>query len=334
MIIRLGLDPWWIAAHETARVSESQPRLFRNVNPPSRRFRAGMAASVVAHGCALLSLSAVAKTVFLVDEETYRRVYVYQPLSVHTLAMPGSPQLLKVERSPAVQPPSGKVLTIAPRAVNPNQDAPAIRATHEKASAAPPGDAQTGFSAAPDTGSSSRLADGSIRITNPADGVHDVVVVQSSPDDLPPGIAGALTGRPVQTVFLKVGSPKEWAVHYCVPHESSLVEAVNSMVIRLPNPIQLRAPYPLVTVLPPPSALPQERGALIYGLLDVSGRLTALRVVSGSDPEPSLLERLAAWVFRPASRDGAPVRVELVLSVPPASGYQTPYPTDEPAPRR
>jgi hypothetical protein len=64
---------------------------------------------------------------------------------------------------------------------------------------------------------------------------------------------------------------------------------------------------------------PGFRYAFVHALIDVGGRFTRLREVGDSalvDPA-GVLEALARWQFRPATRDGQPAPVEALLCLPP-----------------
>ncbi len=165
--------------------------------------------------------------------------------------------------------------------------------------------------------SSPSLPRPALRMVHPTNAVFDVVVVQTSPIEGLPESAGALSGRPVYSVFLQVGAPKEWIMQYCVPGEGGQDLVSNGGVVRLGNPSPLAAPYPRVTLLPP---IQTRAGSylMIHGFLDENGRFRDLRVLRSMDAEESktVLPVLEQWEFRPAVREGRPVRVEILLAVP------------------
>ncbi len=161
------------------------------------------------------------------------------------------------------------------------------------------------------------LPAGTVQVVHPTNGVFDVVVVQPSAADGPFESSGALSGRPVYSVFLQVGGPKEWILQYCLPGEDSQDTTVTGSVVRLGNPAPLTAPYPRVTYLP---VLQARLGAhlMIHGFLDPVGHFGGLEVLRAADQEEgkTVLPVLEHWEFRPALRDGAPVRVEILLAIP------------------
>jgi len=164
------------------------------------------------------------------------------------------------------------------------------------------------------------LPDAAVRMVHPVDGIFDVVVVQSSPSEAFPQNSASLSGRPVYTVYLQVGSAKEWILQYCVPNGmSGPIQAGN--VVKLGNPTPLAAPYPVMTMRPPGDWRKGNGYLLVHGFLDTSGRFRELAFVPDPD-NPSnqgeaLLQYLAQWEFRPALQDGRPVLVEVMLAVPP-----------------
>jgi glucokinase len=132
--------------------------------------------------------------------------------------------------------------------------------------------------------------------------------------DYAAALAGILSGRPVYTVYLKVGTPKNWILQYCVPGESMATQTAAG-VVSLSNPSPVRAPYPRITEIPKPDKLPVDKNVTFHGFLETDGQLRDLRLV-GTDPAgvgPEILTLLSTWLFRPATRDSRPIRVEVVL---------------------
>lgn len=160
-----------------------------------------------------------------------------------------------------------------------------------------------------------------LRILHPAGGVFDVVVVQTSTPDAFSEGAEALSGRPIYTVYLEVGAPKEWILQYCVPNMTGPVQT--GSLVSLGNSDPMSAPYPTVTVRPPEDWKHGEGYLLVHGFLDESGRLRDMKILVSEDEQgpttAALLEYLPYWEFRPAVVDGHPVKVEVILAVPPDS---------------
>jgi hypothetical protein len=158
-----------------------------------------------------------------------------------------------------------------------------------------------------------------LRILHPAGGVFDVVVVQTSTSDAFSEGAQALSGRPIYTVYLEVGAPKEWILQYCLPNITGPVQT--GSLVNLGNPGPMSAPYPAVTVRPPEDWQHGSSYLLVHGFLDESGRLRDMKILDSQNQQApttdALLEYLPYWEFRPAVVDGHPVKVEVILAVPP-----------------
>ena len=91
-----------------------------------------------------------------------------------------------------------------------------------------------------------------------------------------------------------------------------------SPLIHLDSGTAVRAPWPTHLVIPTVVFVPGQKHILIHGRVTVAGRFESLAFVARSVP-PSLdvvIDSLAAWEFRPASKDGVPIEVEAVLEIP------------------
>jgi hypothetical protein len=154
------------------------------------------------------------------------------------------------------------------------------------------------------------------RMTHPVDGVFDVVV-QGGLDGLPES-AGALSGRPIYSVYLNVGGPKDWILQYCIPAGSTPAPRASGGVVTLAAaPPPLSAPYPRVTMRP---LLRRRPGTYmtVQGFINAEGRFENLRVLGVNDPQQTayVLSILEKWEFRPAMQLQKPVRVEILLAIP------------------
>ena len=152
-----------------------------------------------------------------------------------------------------------------------------------------------------------------IRIEHPENRTFDVVVVQSSATIDASG-AGLLSGSPIYTVYVPVRPTRSWVMQYCIPKESA-IQRRQGIAIQLSNPAPVKAPYPRLTVIPP--ILGNDRITL-HGFLTETGSFRDLRVVVGEKlaGELMVLSLLNQWTFRPATRDGRPVEVEIVMVIP------------------
>jgi len=164
-------------------------------------------------------------------------------------------------------------------------------------------------------GAGTRIAPGQI-VTRPA-GTYDTVVVQSSPVDQYPESRGLLSGRPIYSVYVSVGSVRDWTLFFCIPNEKPAPN--DSPVVQIGAPgIPVKAPYATKLMRPDLTLPSYQRYVLVHGFVTADGHFEGLGLVRSIRPETdkALLATLANWEFRPATRDGASVRVEFLLSIP------------------
>jgi len=162
-----------------------------------------------------------------------------------------------------------------------------------------------------------RATPGSTTINRPPTGNFDAVVVQSSPTDQYPESRGLLSGRPIYSVYIPMGTARDWTLFFCVPGEKP--ESNNSPVVQLgPFGAPVKAPYPTKLVKPAITLPSYEKYILVHGTVNQDGKFQSLRLVRSIKPETdqALLAALAAWEFRAATRDGAAIAVEFLLSIP------------------
>jgi hypothetical protein len=85
-----------------------------------------------------------------------------------------------------------------------------------------------------------------------------------------------------------------------------------------PPAAPVKAPYPTKLVRPEIALPSWEKYVLVHGYVNEQGRFEGLRVVRSTLPgiDQALLASLTEWEFRAATRDGAAVMVEFLLSIP------------------
>ena len=155
-----------------------------------------------------------------------------------------------------------------------------------------------------------------LRLTHQANGLFDMIVVQTDLADLVPSSRAVMAGKQVYTVYLQVGDNREWVLHFCAVDSKTIQ---NGSIVTLGDPRPLAPPYPRLTVLPshiPPS---ETKVILVHGLIDETGTMRGLRVLGGEDNggrSENLLTALAHWQFRPAKRGADATPVEVLLEVP------------------
>lgn len=158
------------------------------------------------------------------------------------------------------------------------------------------------------------------RLEHPVTAVFDVVVEGGLPAPGDQQSRGILSGRPIYTVYLPVGPGKHWLMQYCVPNQS-VPTRQSAGVVSLGTTAPVRAPYPRTTVVPPAELLPSTNALLIHGYIDTAGGFEELRAVRAEQTAAvlPLLGYFKEWIFRPAVQSGGPVRVEVLLVIPPAT---------------
>jgi hypothetical protein len=159
---------------------------------------------------------------------------------------------------------------------------------------------------------------GPTRLIRPTNGAYEVAIVQAS--GVVPGSSGLLKGKPVYSVYIPVGTGKEWILQYCVPADYTR-PAARSQVVQLGSITPITAPYAFSIVGPAIQFRMGARYAFIHGFVNVSGRFEHLAEASDQEIENigTVLESLGQWEFRPATKDGVPAMVEILLCIPNAA---------------
>ncbi len=182
-----------------------------------------------------------------------------------------------------------------------------------------PGPAQSGIGAgqsgpsagAQNSGSDQDVMPGATLVTVPKDGRFGSVIVGDSLQDRYPEIADVWGGRLTYSAYLHVGLTKSWILQYSLPRSSEAASA--GTVARLDAPW----PYNIVRPNLEPGSLDAD-ALMIHGFVNQTGRFEALSIVfpEGFPKAQFVLAALQQWQFRPASQDGQPARVEVLLIIP------------------
>jgi hypothetical protein len=156
----------------------------------------------------------------------------------------------------------------------------------------------------------------------PAGGAFDVVIVQQTAGDSIPGAEELLIGTPVQTVYIWNESPRHWIMQYCVPPSESDTTGQSGMVVSLGAEPKLGAPFVRRYVIPPAELITFDRGVLFRGTLGADGRFENLQAVRSASYQPrsELIPYLNRWLFRPATLDEKPAKVDVLLYIPGVKG--------------
>ena len=148
------------------------------------------------------------------------------------------------------------------------------------------------------------------RVDLPKDGRFSFVV--TGPAESYPEARGALSGKVVYTVSVRVGTRKPWVMQYCLP-----LEVEQKLGLRASS-VALEAPFPYLIFRLLASSEPEAKRLVVHGYVNIAGKFEQLSLVGDVEfPEKqALLSSLAQWEFRPASRDGQATAVEVLLIIP------------------
>ena len=143
-----------------------------------------------------------------------------------------------------------------------------------------------------------------------------MVVLGSAGSTPYPESVGALSGKVVYTVYMKVGLRRSWILQYCLPKNTGQNE-VNGT-----SATPLAAPWPFLIMRPDQLTDSDTDYIIVHGILDSHGQFDQLSMVFPAElaKKNLLLNSAEAWYFRPASRDGVPVAVEVLLIIPREAG--------------
>jgi hypothetical protein len=153
---------------------------------------------------------------------------------------------------------------------------------------------------------------GATRVVQPRDGHFSVVVMGSSSREAYPESAGVLGGKLVYTVYLHVGLKKKWILQYCS------VKASQPIAVAKGTATAVEAPWPILMMRPDIVMGTDLDYVMIHGFVTAAGKFEQLALVVPTElhDRDLLLGFLRDWEFRPASRDGVPTPVEILLIIP------------------
>lgn len=150
-----------------------------------------------------------------------------------------------------------------------------------------------------------------VRIHRPRDGQFGVIVVGSAVAEEYPEAKELWGGRLVYTVYLHVGTGKNWILQYSLPRSSEAASSGSSIRPEPPWPYELARPAPSQADL-------DADTVMIHGYVSLQGRLEKTSVVypAVAPNAKALLDLLDLWLFRPAHQNGQPTSVEVLLIIP------------------
>ncbi len=149
-------------------------------------------------------------------------------------------------------------------------------------------------------------------ITHPKDGSFGAVVVGSESSGPYDEEHDPLRGRVVYTVYVDVGLRKKWILEYCLAKAAQQREGLNG------SATPLDGPWPFLVARPDGLGISDTDYILIHGIINMQGRFEELALILPEKLEQKdlLMNSLKFWEFRPASRDGQPTPVEVLLVIP------------------
>jgi hypothetical protein len=149
-----------------------------------------------------------------------------------------------------------------------------------------------------------------VHINLPKDGKFAVVVVGSSLAEDYPETSRLWSGRLAYTVFLHVGTAKNWVLQYSLPRALQAAAAGN---VARPD-----APWPYDITRPSIDADANTDAIMVHGFVNTAGRFEQLAVIFPTELAEAkfLLHILQQWQFRPSMQNGQATAVEVLLIIP------------------
>jgi hypothetical protein len=150
------------------------------------------------------------------------------------------------------------------------------------------------------------------RMSHPPNGSYDVVIAQAG-GMLDPSFGSAR--GPVYTVYLAVGDEKEWVLDFSAAEEPHAARNDYYVVVR--DADLIAPPFPISTAIPPKLLAAISTKLVLHGSITAAGRFGSFRVDGPpSEAGEMLIALLDEWRFRSATKNRAPVDVDVRLVVP------------------
>jgi hypothetical protein len=150
-----------------------------------------------------------------------------------------------------------------------------------------------------------------VRIHLPKDGQFGSVVVGTSLEDQFPETADLWAGRLAYTVYLHVGLAKSWILQFALSQQADAEQGGKGAAVDAPWPYSMLRPDV-------PSDELNADALIVRGTINAAGRFEGLGVsFPPAFPRTAyVLKALEQWEFRPATQNGKPTRVDVMLIIP------------------
>jgi len=156
---------------------------------------------------------------------------------------------------------------------------------------------------------------------------HNTLVVSAGPmGGGGSSVYGALPCGKIYTVFLPT-TGKQWSLQYChkVQAPSGIEEKAHTTVVHMELPIlPPEAEEKFDFKRSPLSPEKAQKSIILRGAIREDGSVEHVEVYQGVSPVMDSAARLAfsEWKFKPAMRDGKPMRVEILVAIPAEGTHQ------------
>jgi len=132
---------------------------------------------------------------------------------------------------------------------------------------------------------------------------------------IPPSIEARFRGRNVYTMVIPIENLPEYAADWIIWFAEHDSKPGGPDVLNVRAPIPLRKFESVETVAP---GSRMELRVQIAGVITKEGKLEVRNLLRNLTPayESAVLRDMESWEFKPATRDGAPVDIDVVLEIP------------------
>lgn len=141
------------------------------------------------------------------------------------------------------------------------------------------------------------------------------VPLRSASRTIPSSIEGRFRGRDVYTIVIPIENLSEYSSDWIVwfAERDSQPGAGGALNMRAPIPLRK-----FESVEPVPPGARTELRVQLAGIITKEGKLQVRALLRNLTPaiESAVLRDVQSWEFKPATRDGAPVDIDIVLEIP------------------